>query len=394
MSAAHRKIRSIAALLLVLLADGCVQTCGPGLPACHPGKFCNARDSVCQVPGASCTVAGDCESLEICNSGLCASAPHCDATTSCLLPLLCNQARGLCQRPSLGCDTDTDCATGETCVGAQCCGPTGCNASSEPPAIVAISGDGPAGEVRTGLIIAGQGLSDGLAKIQFASAGIVILSTTDSSDTRLSVAFSAPIQPGTGTLLVTTALGSVSADVALLQGDPGSTGPPGFDGPAGPDGPPIDPASLIANGSALQDAGFSLSGTAMAAVLQVLGGRPISAAGLHCGDGAATRGGIINSFDGGSGYRAAKAICEQACGNALAHLCTGSEIARSLQAGWSAPDAGLWYSAPVNGDCDGFECGLSARQSCATATGSIAQAGSPRFGSAVCNEAHGVACCL
>ncbi len=75
--------------------------------------------------------------------------------------------------------------------------------------------------------------------------------------------------------------------------------------------------------------------------------------GTYCGQTAATTGNI-------GGYAAARQLCATACGVSTAHMCTGHELAISLQLGEAVPDG--WYSsfghfdrgAEVNRDCAGW----------------------------------------
>ena len=53
------------------------------------------------------------------------------------------------------------------------------------------------------------------------------------------------------------------------------------------------------------------------------------------------------------GYHAAKLLCESACGNRPAHVCTISEVVRSAQLGMSMPE-GWTAGSDGTGDCMGW----------------------------------------
>ncbi|MDW8281970.1 MAG: hypothetical protein RMK29_09675 [Myxococcales bacterium] len=92
------------------------------------------------------------------------------------------------------------------------------------------------------------------------------------------------------------------------RGEPGPAGPPGMTGPAGPPGPKGD-----------------------------------SGVGKFCGESAPSKGMAVSG--GMVGARAAKRLCETACGDAQAHVCTKTEVSLSWQAGLR-PRANAWISHP------------------------------------------------
>jgi hypothetical protein len=78
----------------------------------------------------------------------------------------------------------------------------------------------------------------------------------------------------------------------------------------------------------------------------------------YCGATASTPGDLSNLTNTGTGYVKAKNACQQACSNSpTAHMCTGSELQRSLSIGVSA--AGGWFSSGSYNTFigDNFECG-------------------------------------
>lgn len=117
-----------------------------------------------------------------------------------------------------------------------------------------------------------------------------------------------------------------------------------------------------------------------------VGGRISSAVlGTYCGGSASNTTGNVG------GYPAAKSICENACGNANAHLCSAHEISISKQLGASIPN-GQYYdshiSTDVNGgnpmrDCNGWMSGTAAVYANTTGLGSVA-----------CNTSAKLSCCL
>lgn len=77
-------------------------------------------------------------------------------------------------------------------------------------------------------------------------------------------------------------------------------------------------------------------------------GRSVTSVGTYCGEGAATAGYEI----GGMG--AAKALCETACGDEAAHMCSWHELSLSLQIG-ARPDNGIfWYASELD-SCKGWQ---------------------------------------
>jgi hypothetical protein len=81
------------------------------------------------------------------------------------------------------------------------------------------------------------------------------------------------------------------------------------------------------------------------------GSHVISAGGAYCGSTAAVTGSV-------GGYPGAKALCEGACGDPAAHMCTLEEVFRSLQLGILVPvgeryigeyhDCGGWWTTSGN----------------------------------------------
>lgn len=132
--------------------------------------------------------------------------------------------------------------------------------------------------------------------------------------------------------------------------------------------------------------------TAPTQKLSVNGRISSSVIGSYCGSSTATTGNI-------GGYPAAKALCETACGNANAHMCTAHEIGISAQLGISMA-AGAWYSSNtlhsfVEGassratfDCDGWN------NNSASLWGPEILNSAGRPDANLCNESHPVACCL
>ena len=124
------------------------------------------------------------------------------------------------------------------------------------------------------------------------------------------------------------------------------------------------------------------------------GGRQISVGGIYCGGTA----GMSGSFGGHAG---AKTLCEAACGDPAAHMCTTEEVIRSTQlglapSGWIAA-GGNWpnqfgscTSACYHNDCYGWTSSAS------TNAGSVwaFQSGGWQLLSLSCSLTYGVACCL
>jgi hypothetical protein len=81
------------------------------------------------------------------------------------------------------------------------------------------------------------------------------------------------------------------------------------------------------------------------------GTEEISVGGIYCGSTATATTGIAG------GYPAVKALCETACSDAAAHVCSGEEVGRSLQLGMTLPRQ-EWFSTTVgsggNADCSGW----------------------------------------
>jgi hypothetical protein len=81
------------------------------------------------------------------------------------------------------------------------------------------------------------------------------------------------------------------------------------------------------------------------------GSEVISVGGMYCGSSLAVTGSA-------GGYVGAKTLCETACGDPAAHLCSAEEVVRSLQVGIDVPTAeryaaGIQYSS---GASSSYEC--------------------------------------
>lgn len=119
----------------------------------------------------------------------------------------------------------------------------------------------------------------------------------------------------------------------------------------------------------------------------------ISVNGLYCGSTAPTTGAVTSGPL--AGYRAAKALCETACGSAYAHMCDASEIVRSLQTGFTGTVGMQYWYATGNynasagaGDCAGFTS--------ASPGNAFVQWTNPgvTYGMTGCGNSLRIACCL
>ncbi len=128
---------------------------------------------------------------------------------------------------------------------------------------------------------------------------------------------------------------------------------------------------------------------ANSAVVTVNGKISSSVLGVYCG---ATAGLVTGNM---GGYTGAKALCETACSNTNAHMCTAHEISISRQLGISI-SSNLWYTSYSFGfqsgtdtiDCAGWTDGT------ATARGPKAYPSPGQPGNDFCNATLPVACCL
>ena len=92
--------------------------------------------------------------------------------------------------------------------------------------------------------------------------------------------------------------------------------------------------------------------------------------GIYCGSTPPTTGKIVYPLGSAApietGYRAAKRLCEDACGTTTAHMCSSVDLGRSAQLG-SLPNTSAWYTsftldlyesgtlgAQYTRDCDGW----------------------------------------
>ncbi len=108
--------------------------------------------------------------------------------------------------------------------------------------------------------------------------------------------------------------------------------------------------------------------------------------GMICGSTSTTTSGNISYTGGLTGYRAAKAMCEQACSSQLAHMCTSPEAALNAQlttnvyGGWIA-------TGTANGtvtDCNGWTTNSAG-------VSGVYWGNSP--GASPCNSTYPIVCC-
>ncbi|HYV46542.1 MAG TPA: hypothetical protein VFA20_16870 [Myxococcaceae bacterium] len=202
------------------------------------------------------------------------------------------------------------------------------------------------------------------------------------------------------------------------QGEIGPQGPPGpvgLQGPKGDTGPAGDfsgtftgsptftgPATFNGSITVQGDAGISGNVEVSGAVVRSGPAGQISVNGIYCGKSQSTTSGDIQ-FGLLRGYRAAKAICEAACNNNLAHLCSAEEMVRSLQVGAFAPypSENLWYSTGVRlagtldvADCDGWQCDQPTRAACSSANGPMLQSQDQLLNIDICAALRRLACCI
>ena len=203
------------------------------------------------------------------------------------------------------------------------------------------------------------------------------------------------------------------------MGAPGPAGPMGLAGPTGATGATGAPGATGATGAAgtfagsfAGDAGvagnFVVSGHAIIATALPDGGvSEISVGGVFCGKSSNPTTGNVSLGIGSTtvvGFPAAKAICEQACSNGAAHLCTADEVSRSLQTGAlkAYPSENLWYSSAVRydvggvstDDCDGWQCGKANFQACSTEQAPFLQTQDRLVNVGLCTSNFRLACCL
>jgi hypothetical protein len=116
-----------------------------------------------------------------------------------------------------------------------------------------------------------------------------------------------------------------------------------------------------------------------------------SVLGVYCG---ATAGLVTGNM---GGYTGAKALCETACSNTNAHMCTAHELSISFQLGIPLPNVQLWYSTYVYAsdiglfttDCFGWASSSSTPRGALRSTLSDNR---PTDGD--CSVSYQVACCL
>ncbi len=124
-------------------------------------------------------------------------------------------------------------------------------------------------------------------------------------------------------------------------------------------------------------------------------GGTISVSGKYCGQTAAVNGALTWSGGGltASGYMAAKKLCEgvTACATPdnLAHMCSGEEVARSMQigSGFSGP---AWYAPGISADCSGWTVGANTDSGWAATPFNAG----PNFTTRTCDTLLPIACCL
>jgi hypothetical protein len=102
------------------------------------------------------------------------------------------------------------------------------------PTITSITGDGAAGRVHGGVVVAGTHLAGATVSIQAGTGSAALAVDPSSTDSRLVAKLPVPFAPApSATLTVKTAAGEASASVQVLQGEAGPAGPAG---PAGATG--------------------------------------------------------------------------------------------------------------------------------------------------------------
>jgi hypothetical protein len=116
--------------------------------------------------------------------------------------------------------------------------------------------------------------------------------------------------------------------------------------------------------------------------------------GVYCGSTASiTTGAFSASSSGTVGYRAAKAMCEAACGSSAAHMCSAHEVALSTQMGAMTSGgwiAGAFAAGPSMSDCDGWTNGTAGPGGVVIVVDS---SGNPKPVQQACNVAASIACC-
>ena len=232
-------------------------------------------------------------------------------------------------------------------------GPTGTQGGNAP-LISAVTGNGAGGLVQDGIIITGTNLSG--ATVALSSGGNTTGLTLDASSnaTQILATFNgAPTVSATATLTVSTASGSATAAVQVLQGMPGPTGPagvPGVTGAAGAAGANGVTGPAGANGVTGPAGAIGTNGVTGAQGPTGANGSPIlsntlngttitrTATGLFCGYSTSLSSGLLQDSQSGTyGYRAGKVICERTCNNPNAHVCSNGEFIASLELGINPP---------------------------------------------------------
>jgi len=185
------------------------------------------------------------------------------------------------------------------------------------------------------------------------------------------------------------------------QGPPGPAGAMGAMGAQGPQGP------MGATGAQGPQGPMGATGATGAQgppgpSTRTFNNVSISLNGIYCGKSAQPTTGNLQ-FNNLVGYRAGKAMCEAACGDPSAHMCSAEEVQRSFQVGalTAYPTENLWYetfvrwdtSITVN-DCDGWQCGQANRQPCNTEYAAFIQSQDRLVNYGVCSASYRVACCL
>ncbi|MBP7282482.1 MAG: hypothetical protein KBA66_12955 [Leptospiraceae bacterium] len=116
-----------------------------------------------------------------------------------------------------------------------------------------------------------------------------------------------------------------------------------------------------------------------------------SVLGTFCGATAASVTGNMGGFTG------AKALCETACGNSNAHMCTAHETLISLQLGISFPVGVFWITSPTtSANTDALDCNSWTSSSAPPNQGSAIENTSPpaQLFISFCNNPRKIACCL
>jgi len=164
----------------------------------------------------------------------------------------------------------------------------------------------------------------------------------------------------------------------------------------GVQGGPVNATSYALNGSAFaNDAGRTLISLTTNGVTS-----STSVAGLYCGASGLQDGAISDPGSQTTGYRASKIICQNTCGSPTAHMCSGSELRRTLELEGSLPASVasqqfLWYSSDVyaavgsqaQSDCRGWT------DPTGSYLGTAWSLATPAPNDGNCNEMLPIACC-